>query len=181
MTGATLRGKHVELRAVTPADEPFLRHAESAGDLVARWRFRGRTRSGGRAADDTLVEHLVVDRATGERVGLVAVYRADLRDGHAWLAAARLGQETRSPLMILGLALFLRHVFDCWDLHKLYMELPEYNLEQFASGLGRRFQEEGRLRDHYWFGGERWDQVLLALYRDEWQARPKPILAAETA
>jgi hypothetical protein len=176
----SLRGRHVELRAVMPTDEPFLRLAESSGDLVARWRFRGRTLRGERGAADTLVEHLVLDRATGERVGVIALYKPDHRDGHAWLAAARLQQQTRSPLLIVGLAVFLRYVFACWDFHKLYMELPEYNLEQFGSGLGRLFEEEGRLRDHYWFDGQRWDQIVLALYRDRWMARPKPILAAET-
>ena len=174
-----LEGRHVLLRTVIPDDHPALLAAESSGDLIPRWRFRGATPQARRPSPDTLLELLVVERATGHRVGLVAVYEADLADGHARLAAARLDQTARSPLMMLGLAMAVNYVFGCWALRKLYLDLPEYNLEQFASGMGRHFELEARLRDHLFYGGERWDQLVLAIHRDAWERRPHPLLALE--
>jgi RimJ/RimL family protein N-acetyltransferase len=77
---------------------------------------------------------------------------------------------------MLGLALFLEYVFTCWDLRKLYMQLPEYNYEQFASGAERFFVVEGRQREHTFFGGRHWDQLTLAIYRQTWFAHSARIL-----
>jgi hypothetical protein len=71
--------------------------------------------------------------------------------------------------MIIGFALFLNYVFSCFDFRKLYMELPEFNYDQFASGEGRYFELEARLRDHSFFGGRYWDELVLAIYQDKWQ------------
>jgi acyl carrier protein len=68
--------------------------------------------------------------------------------------------------MILGISLFLRYVFTYWEFEKLYMEVPEYNFPQFASGLGRFFEIEGRLRGHLKMGERSFDQLIVALYRD---------------
>jgi RimJ/RimL family protein N-acetyltransferase len=68
----------------------------------------------------------------------------------------------------MGFALFVDYVFAMWNFHKLYMELPSYNLPQFGSARGRYLDEEGRLRDHLYIGGERHDQVILALHRSKW-------------
>jgi acyl carrier protein len=78
----------------------------------------------------------------------------------------RFKPSERSPLMVYGIALFLRYTFMNWEFEKLYMEVPEYNFEQFASGLGRFFEIEGRLRGHLRTGTRAWDQLILAVYRE---------------
>ena len=62
-------------------------------------------------------------------------------------------------------ALFVRYLFRLWPLRKLYLELPEFNLPQFASAVRvGLLKEEGRLRGDRYFDGAYWDQLVLAVY-----------------
>jgi hypothetical protein len=178
---ASLLGEHVFLRQISPEDYRFLRSAELGSELAVRWRFRGASVSPEHWAQNlwqsVLAQYLVVGTQDPTPLGLVAVYQAAFQDGHAYLAAERFQARRPSPPMIFGLALFIDYVFTCWDFHKLYLEVAEYNLHQFQSGVGRLFDLEARLRDHIWYGGRHWDQVVLALYRDTWQEKGTRLLA----
>jgi hypothetical protein len=149
------------------------------------WRFRGSTPSPDQWVhslwQSVVAQHLVVSRLQDKPVGLVLVYRPDFQDGHAHLAALRFDSNDESPLIIFGLALFLRYVFACWNFRKLYMEVSEFNFAQFASGEGTLFQIEGRLRDHLYFNDRYWDQLVLAIHRTAWQAHGTRYVAAEDA
>jgi acyl carrier protein len=117
------------------------------------------------------------------------VYRPNFEDGHANLAVARFSPREQSPHVVFGAAMFLDYVFGCWNFRKLYMEVQEFNLDQFGSGLAWLFEEEGRLRAHTFFGGRYWDKIYLALYREKWQsegwrargARPRTTAGSDTA
>jgi hypothetical protein len=165
-----LRARHVFLKPVTPSDYPFLQTLETAGELAPRWHHRGITPSPDQWAQTlwsgVLVQFIVVGVETSKPVGRVVVYQPNYQDRYAYFAAMRFQPSDRSPLMILGISLFLRYVFTYWDFEKLYMEVPEYNLPQFASGLGRFFEIEARLRGHLRTGERSWDQLIVALYRD---------------
>jgi hypothetical protein len=93
----------------------------------------------------TLAQFMVVTRRRNDAIGMVAAYQANFQDGFAHFAAVRFDPRSRSPLMIFGVAVFLEYVFSCWDFRKLYLEVPEYNYGQLASGHGRLFVIEGRL------------------------------------
>ena len=179
-----MRGRHVSLRAVTADDYGFLAAAQTTEAMVVRWRFRGSTPGPDRAHQsmwqNVLAQFLVVSTVSDRPIGLVAAYQPNFQDGHAHVAAARFDTR-RSPLMILGNTLFLNYVFTCWDFHKLYMKLPEYNFPQIRTGLNRYFEVEGRLRDHYFYGGRRWDELVLAVYREPWMERARKRLSVELA
>lgn len=66
-----------------------------------------------------LAQFMVVARQRNEAIGLVAAYQANFQDGFAHVAAARFNPYSRSPLMVLGVAVFLQYVFTCWNLRKL--------------------------------------------------------------
>jgi hypothetical protein len=147
---------------------------ETTSDLALRWRQRGVTRSPEQWAHatwaDVLAQFLVVENEREHPVGWVCLFRANFQDGHANLSVARFAdQRTRSPLVVLGLALFLQYTFTCWNFRKLYLSVPEYNLSQFESAVGRYVQIEGCLRDHSYFDGRYWDHFTLALYRRDWE------------
>ena len=165
-----LRARHVFLKPVTPSDYPFLRMLETAGELAPRWRHRGATPSPEQWAQTlwsgVLVQFIVVGIESNKPIGRVVIYQPNFQDRYAYFAAMRFQPSDRSPLMILGISLFLRYVFAYWEFEKLYMEVPEYNFSQFASGLGRFFEIEGRLRGHLKIGDRSWDQLIVALYRD---------------
>ena len=178
-----INGRHVQLRPVMPDDYRFLRLLDGQSELGVRWRFRGTTPSPEEWARSiwqmVLAQFVVVRVNDHEPIGLVMVYKPSFQDKHAYLGAARFNLRERSPLMVLGTALFVEYVFTCWDFHKLYLELPEYNLSQFAQGLDRLFVVEGRLREHFWYDGGLWDEVILALYRTTWREQATRVLAAE--
>jgi RimJ/RimL family protein N-acetyltransferase len=178
----SLNGKHVYLRPVNPGDYPYLQHIELGSELAGRWRFRGATPAPETWAQafwgTVLAQFLVIARDGDRPVGLVLAYRADFQDGHAYLAVLRFDPNDHSPLMLSGVALFLRYVFTCWNFRKLYMESLELNYQQFASGTGQLFEVEGRLRDHSYYAGRYWDQLILSIDRETWAREGERHLAA---
>ncbi|MGP0050188.1 MAG: hypothetical protein ACLPZR_15250 [Solirubrobacteraceae bacterium] len=116
-----------------------------------------------------LTQFLVVETSGDRPRGIVAVYRPNFEDRHAYLAAASFDARGPNPNVVLGLGLFVDYVFTCWDFRKLYMELPEFNLEPFATGVGWLFELEATMREHLFYSGRYWDRLVLALYRDTWR------------
>jgi hypothetical protein len=174
-------GRHVYLRPVDVGDFGFLRMMDLAPELGVRWRFQGATPSPDQwahASSAALAQVLVVRSHDHERIGIASVYQHDFEHQHAHLAAAAYGSPVRSPMMMMGIALFIDYVFKCWAFRKLYLELPEYNVAQFATGVGDLFAEEGRLREHAYYDGQLWDKLILALYRRRWEERAPRFLAA---
>ncbi len=161
----------------------MIQRAELSPELAQRWRYRGNTPSPEQWAQilwqGTLAQYLVVDRRTDEAVGLCMAYRPNFQDGHAYLGAAKFRERDRSPRMIAGTAMFVEYVFANWDFNKLYLEVPEFNFPQVARGIGRLFELEGRFREHSYYDGRHWDQLVLALYRDTWMKTRASYLAME--
>jgi RimJ/RimL family protein N-acetyltransferase len=179
---AGLQGALLFLRPVCPADYAMLQAIELGGPLAARWRFRGATLSPEQWVQHfwhgVLAQHLVIERANGRPVGLVIVYNAVWQDGYARFAFIRFEASRSEPLMILGAALFLEHVFTCWPLRKLYMDVSEYNYAQFRSVTRAIARMEGRLRNHSFHAGRYWDQIVLAIDRDTWFTEGRRLVEA---
>jgi acyl carrier protein len=176
-----IRSRHVYLKPIDPSDYALLQMLETVGDPAPRWRHRGVTPSPDQWAQTlwsgVLVQFMVVGAQGNKPIGRVLIYQPNFQDRYAYFAAMRFETRDRSPLMVFGISVFLRYVFSYWPFDKLYMEVPEYNLDQFASGLGRFFQIEGRLRRHLRMGGRAWDQLILALYRADAAAQSSLDLA----
>jgi hypothetical protein len=109
---------------------------------------------------------------------MVAVHQANFQDGYAHMSAARFEPSKPSPLMMLGVAIFLNYVFTCWSFRKLYMEVPDYNFAPFAAAVGRYCEMEGRLKGHYHYAGRHWDQIILAIHREQWEGKADRVLRA---
>jgi hypothetical protein len=170
--GPSLRNNYLYLRAVGPEDYPYLYLVETSGSMAARWGLRGATpayqewvqqRSAG-----VLAQFMVLDAKDDSRIGLVTAFSADFQDGHAHLAALSFDPDGNSMMMMLGVGLFVEYVFKCWNFRKLYLDTAEYNYPQFASGAGKFFRVEGRLREHHYLDGEWWDHLILAIFREDW-------------
>ena len=111
--------------------------------------------------------------------GVVMSYSADMRNGFAYLAFARLRQGT-SPLhdavvAAEALVLFVDFLFQGWDLRKIYVEVAEYNLGQFSS-LVSLLDVEARLKQHVYLDGRHWDMIIAALRRDCWPSLRERLL-----
>lgn len=168
----SLQAPHVYLRAVEPRDYEILRRAETSSDMAATWRLHGAMPSPDAWVQGfwsgVLSHFLIISRREDRPIGLATIYNADHRNGHAYFAAASLAGSEFSPSVVIGIALTIEYVFGCWDFKKLYVEVAEYNQVQFASGIGKWLQPEGRLRDHLVLGGRRWDSLIFAIYQERW-------------
>lgn len=168
------------LRPLRESDVRPLYEASLAPESTHRWRFRGRTPS----FDDfraslftptTLAQYMVVPLDQPDApIGLVACYNADAVARHSYVAYQRLPTRdvhgSGKGLMVEGALAFIEYLFDHFDFAKLYFELPEYNEQLVAGGVTTFLRKEGELRDHYYYGGRMWSQVIYALYRSEWEA-----------
>jgi RimJ/RimL family protein N-acetyltransferase len=180
-TPPTVTGRHVYLKPLAAEDYHSVRLMELTSDLRVRFRFRGATPGlpqWMQANETALVQFLVVRSSDHVPVGLTGIYNQSFHDQYAYFVAAKFGRGLRAPLMVMGSALLIDYTFKCWPFRKLYLELPEYNLPQFAHGHGRMFVQEARLREHMYFDGRWWDRLTYALYRRTWEERSARVLAA---
>jgi hypothetical protein len=182
-TAPLLYGRHVYLRAIMPEDYRFLRQMETSSPIAHRWRLRGAVPSpeawAQASSQGGLAQFMVVAQKEHRPIGIASIYNPSFQDGYAWLAAARFEAPDPSPLMMLGLGLAVDYTFTCWNFRKLCMEIPEYNYSQFASSAARWCEIEGRWRDQWYFDGQLWDVLALAIYRETWVKIAPKLLAAE--
>ncbi len=156
--------------------------------LAHRWRFRGQTPSLERFRAELfspaiLVQFTVIKSDDPERhgVGIVNAYDADLSDGVVSVAFHRFvhnddggGLADNRGLMVEGILILIQYLFDHFTFRKVYIEVPEFNLDLFEHGKGEIFQKEAHLRDHFYYGDRYWSQIVFALYRERWDAVAEP-------
>jgi RimJ/RimL family protein N-acetyltransferase len=171
----SMAGRRVKLVPVTSRYVEFLYNLSVDEEIAYRWRYHGRVPSLDRFAADlwkgVLAQFVVVSAKSGSPLGLVVAYDFNLRNGYAYLGGVMTPHTHRTGAPIEAFRIFLAHIFRNWNLHKLYMEYPEYNMPQFFArrpGLG--VVPEARLTDHIYYGGKWWDWITVALYRTEFFA-----------
>jgi len=99
-------------------------------------------------------------------VGHVVAYNANLRDGSCHIGVV--GDRQVGAGILEATALFFEYLFAHWPFRKLLMETPEFNAQQFASALtSGLLREEGRLVNQQFYDGEYWDEIILAIYRED--------------
>lgn len=55
-----------------------------------------------------------------------------------------------------------------WALHKLYAETSSFNTPSIRLLENSGFTLDGKIRAHYWLGGEKYDQYVYTLLRSEY-------------
>lgn len=166
------------LRPIVPADIEALYLASLDPITTHRWRFRGTTPSfsdftAAMYASDVLSQYMVINAEDGAPVGLAVAYAPSHIARHAKVALQRVNvaqehQGSTQGLMIEGFMAFVQFLFDHFDLRRVYLEVPEYNMSLFDIGAGSIFDVEGRLRDHLYWGDRLWDMYILTLDRERW-------------
>jgi hypothetical protein len=115
----------------------------------------------------------------GAPIGLTVLYNLDQRHRTACLGVAKFHSDDLSSRILAGAVLFVDYVFSCFELHKLYLEVPEYNLHQVA-GIARLLRQEGTLIDHLLADQRRWDMHVFGLDRLRWAELAPRFLAWAT-
>jgi RimJ/RimL family protein N-acetyltransferase len=165
--------QRVRLRPINERDRAFLYELMTAPEAGGRVRFAGATPSPEKVAaslwDSVLAQFVIEGVSEGQPFGLVAITSANFRDGFAYVSALGLPAAQGPGLLIEAVLLAFNYAFLTWPFRKIYMESTEDSFQFFRSGLGRFFQEEGRLREHSFWNGRYVDVLILAVYREVWE------------
>jgi len=105
----------------------------------------------------------------GVPVGTIYSYQHNCTDGHAFVSLF-LEREARRAVGVgpLAFVLLIVDLFKSMDLHKVYFEIYSYNIESLSNvRKAKIFEEEGVFREHRLIGGERYDLVRMAVYRNQ--------------
>jgi len=161
-----LVGRHTLQRPVTAGDVKYVRALFAVDE---RWP-NAHPFAASEPPPPMLLEHLVVEMASSARIGLLAAYDVDLRNGTACLAAAFEPRVRLRGWPLEALVLFVEHLFRTLPLRKLYAEALTSVSSVVESGLGRFFVEEARFVAHEQVDGRLRDLHVLALFREHWDA-----------
>lgn len=168
----TLEDDVVRLRTFRPGDLEFLYSLLATPEIGLRSRTRGVTPSPDEFRQliwrDAFVLFIVDSVTTGQCLGYVSAYNANMRNGIAYLAAMGSQRSVGRGLVVRGLAILIRYLFTNWPFRKLYFESAEPSFEQFASALPELFVEEGRLREVEYREGSYSDVIVGAISRARW-------------
>ncbi|GAA2745445.1 MULTISPECIES: GNAT family N-acetyltransferase [Kitasatospora] len=173
----TLIGDRIRLVPLT------LRHAEpmwrSTMDPETR-RLTGTVREftlddvetwcAGRCEQDNRLDLAVEDLASGAFLGELALIELDER---AQSASFRIALAPGAPGRGYGTEaarLMLRYAFEEVRLHRVQLEVFEYNPRAVRAYEKAGFQHEGRSRQALVWEGERFDVLHMAALRPEWRA-----------
>jgi hypothetical protein len=175
-----LVSRRVRLRRIAERDASFLYDLMTSPRAGGRVRYAGATPSPEAVAaglwESVLAQFIVESTADHQPLGLAALTSPNFRDGFAYVSA--LGAMERRSLgrVAEGVLLTVNYGFRLWPFRKLYMEASEESLRAFSSGLGRLFEEEGRLRGHVFWNGRYQDVAILAVYRQVWEQTAPAVL-----
>jgi len=177
-----LAGRRVRLRAVAASDYEFLFQLAVDERTAPHWRYRGAPPRPeafvGELWDSVLTQFIVERKDRSERLGLVTAYNARARDGHCHVAALFRPDTRVWPLE--AVFLFVNYLFEEFGFRKLYGEVIDYNLDAFASSVGRWLEPEGVLRRHELHAGVYWDVHILALWRERFDRDRERLLRRVT-
>jgi len=173
--GRHLQGRRAFLRPIGPQDYRALYDMAACGANNSRWRLRGST-----PEPDQFVSMLwggvslqfgICAASDGRLVGLCSLYGEDASAGLARFAVLMSEEVQGDAWPIEGVTRFLDYAFLARSLRKIYVEVPEYNLEVFGLGLARYFELEATLSDYVAFAGRTWSQSFYSCTFDDWRLR----------
>jgi RimJ/RimL family protein N-acetyltransferase len=171
--GARRTGRWVRLMPVVPSDVQFLYRLATDEIVGLRWRHHGTVPSFEQfqqTYNNGVLTHFTVEAVHDSvAMGYVVAYGADLDGGTAYVGGVMDPNAVGTGFAIEAMEVFIDYLFATYAFRKLYFEVPEYNMSQFSRGYKHLLKEEGRQREHLYYGGEFWDRYLLAVYREDYE------------
>ena len=166
LSALAIEHAHVVTLPVLPEHVPALHDLATRGRNAYAWWQRGRSVSRTEFEDrlwsDVALQEVVVDRASGQLLGIVRITDYHERDGHAQLMV--LGSPDHRSRLIEGVGLVVARAFTMWPLRKLYLMVPAYN-DVLLFPRRELLVAEGCLVGHEHFDGEYHDLHIYGLHR----------------
>lgn len=171
-----LRGKKTILRAVTKTDLPMLMRWINDPDnreyVLNYWpqtEFSEEEWLKNISTSQTEMA-LVIETLEGKPIGVIGLHRIDLKNRNAATGTIIGDHENRGQGYATDAKLtLLRYCFEELPLHRVTSFVMAFNERslRYASRCG--YREEARLKDMHWKKGKFWDQVVLVVFREDWQ------------
>lgn len=162
----------VRLRPLSDQDLGPLYVASTRPEQGFRWRFRGSTPSfqdfHASLFDGVLAQFMVVDSKTGSPFGLVCAYNARFEIGCVHIGFVRTFEGKGQGEVLEGMLMFIEFLFQTWPFKKIYADVPEFNAQSMFDTNSKAVRVEGRLVQHCFHDGQWWDQLTIALWREDW-------------
>jgi RimJ/RimL family protein N-acetyltransferase len=182
----------VGLRPVVAGDYGWMFALEMDPETLPFYRHRARTPTFDdyvRSISSGVLAQFVIFRLDDSQpVGLVAAYGADLRNGHARIAAILGPAFRKAGWPLEGIRLFVRYLFDEFPLRKLYADVLDPIAASTGLARGDLGVLEARYVEHEYVDGEWIDLLTFAVFREQFQSdetRPhvieRAILASRSA
>ena len=170
---ALLEGRWVKLTPVGSKDLGFLYKLATDPATGFRWRLRGAVPPPETFEkvvwQSVLTQFIIVSKARNEPIGNVVGYNANPNAGHVAVGIVATPEVVGKGFVLEAFYLFLTHLFAVYSFRKVYLELPSYNLPQFASAEGVLLEREGMLKENDYYGGKYWDSYIFAIWRARWE------------
>jgi RimJ/RimL family protein N-acetyltransferase len=175
-----IQGKLLSLRAIEEIDLPLLHkwandpvtqdgigeiHFPSSMDLHRNWFESLRS--------DKLNQRFIVDVPGTGGIGISSIVNIDWRNRHAWHGLV-LGDASHrgKGYGVDAILATMRYAFEELNLERLDGAMIEYNTASLATYCGKKvgWKEEGRRRNYFFRKGQYWDQIVVGVTRDDYQA-----------
>ncbi|OGO50758.1 MAG: hypothetical protein A2148_03430 [Chloroflexi bacterium RBG_16_68_14] len=174
-----LEGKMVRLRALEPTDleraYTWINDREVTYYLAARyplsradeerWLKEGPTNGFASGA------RLAIETKDGVHIGNMDLHQVNPEDRKASLGIM-IGEKKywANGYGTDAIVTLLRFAFGEMNLNRVMLHVFEFNERAIACYKKCGFQEEGRLRQHYYAEGRYWDVLVMGVLRDEFDA-----------
>lgn len=183
MHSATLEGKFVDLRPLTPDDAA----------ITFEWRQTSRARLLNRGAADVAQQadwirsrpknefNFIIQLKDRRAIGLLALVGVDAVNRHAESGRFLIGEEVLArgvPAAVEAMKLLYEFAFDQLDLVRVFGFIAGENnrMLKWQKYLGMR--EEGRMRNHYFIDNRFQDAIVMGILADEFRQDALPRMQA---
>lgn len=169
----TLKAGRIELRQPSDLGLPILYAWRNASDFMHLCSTRRNTVSfeefvAELKRDFTRDRHLQYLIYLGEQpIGTIFSYNLNRTDGHVFVTLYLAGEYRKRGYGVEACVTFLAHLFEKYDLYKVYLEAYAYNSASIGALEGAGLVEEGRFRGHRFVNGERHDLIRYAVFKTD--------------
>lgn len=119
---------------------------------------------------DRHVQCVIIRKKDAAHMGTIFSCRFNQSDGYLFVTTYLDGKYEKKGYGAWAFGMFCQHLFENYALHKIYTEVYDYNNYSLRTMLNAGLLEEGRLREHRLFQGQRKDLLILAFYRNKLDA-----------
>jgi len=174
-TTPALIGKNIYLRPAEPADFEITYHWFLATDpqsqtchraiLMTPAEMAERKRS--REPSNERGDFIIVRVEDNEPVGKLSYFHLNMLNRTAELGYIVSPDEQRQGYAREGLLLLLRYMFQQLNLNKVYAQTASFNKASIKLLESLDFKLDGTLRQHHYYNGDLYDDLLYSLLRFE--------------